>query len=263
MTTEHSSIRRDRVGWPRGDLRPASQEVDLNESLARQVSDNILSSALDGHVFSAHITALSYYLEDQSTSARRVALLTLDLANQYLFGEWRDRIRCKEYNHDMTLREFWNRNASWESSVVPGLLWSAVLGEWDQFTKVGSYLRDDVRLEESEELTAWYLILSGVARGRPWEEMEKFIETIRQGKSKRERLLLDALSALLGKSDAPFQAALNAHFDHYKRTEAKKDEITSKLAIDGSILVHLARHRGLEVTVPAKAMDHFIELEAI
>jgi len=53
--------------------------------------------------------------------------------------------------------------------------------------------------------------------------------------------------------------AATDYFTSYKRTEAKRDYVTSKLALDGSIVLHYLNQLGQKVSVPQAVRDHIIE----
>src|SRR5436305_953873 len=74
-----------------------------------------------------------------------------------------------------------------------------------------------------------------------------FAALIYRGRSKRHKLLSDILAAIaMGKSKEA-QAAIESYLVWYRKTEFPRPGLEEKLSIDGSTLVHLARHRGLAI----------------
>jgi hypothetical protein len=139
---------------------------------------------------------------------------------------------------------------------------AAPLGEWDWLAHICSFFRDDIRidLDQTKENRAWMLLLAGVLRGREWNDMQHFIDQIRQGLRKRERLLLDLLESILFKQQAEIDLAANSYFKYYKKSELPKHDLTLKLALDATVLVHYANHIGKQVTVSPEMEDHIVRL---
>jgi len=170
---------------------------------------------------------------------------------------------------------FHDRWSTWQSQLAYALLSSCCLRRWGKVDRFASYPRDDVKLDidQTAEDRAWWLLLCGTIRGRPLEQVQDWVWTIQNSRRKREKLLWGCLSCLramrLGEVPptfegedhaADFNACLHDYLRHYKKTEFKREEITCKVSMDATILVHLAERWGVEVKVPKAYADHIVRL---
>jgi len=220
--------------------------------------------------------ALACYLEelhDESVArAREVVTLTIDL----FFGAWRKGV--PDPKHGGLYPEYrWLKKVQWVCEYRDAILWSACLGDWDAARRLSQYPSDqtDSDISERKSEAPWYRLLASYLRGDatgsdlamddtpPGEPsgkpgtLERLIE---EGRSKRMKHLSAALGAIARKDAAAVQDRIEQCLAYYRKTEFTRGDWDDMVAIDGSILVHLAEHEGVPVSVPEKYADYIVRL---
>ncbi len=259
---ERTSPLYERVGWPREWISIELSNKGLRRWIEGPAKEGLLREHVGGVASYCSDLAFSHYLLDEIKEARQYAVQLLDATDEYFFGDWRDRAKPRDIEPGESNRDYWHRHAVWRDKFREPCMWASCLGAWDRCRRWAAYLRDDVTfdVEQSAEDRAWYLIVAGVLLDRPWADMKPFVETIESGRRKREKLLLDTMRPLTAGDNAAFNDALAKHLSHYKSTDAKKRNMYERLAIDGTFLINLARHRGLEPRIPDRVKDHIVDL---
>lgn len=265
----------ERVGWPAEKI-----DLDYHEASFLKFSEppsdpNVVEFVKTRTVDKAGFAAIEFYFMDEFQVARMWAERVVTVAEDYFFGAWRDQIPTGNMRDQPPDRTYYDRTASWQDEIREALHWSFCLRRWDAVERFASYPRDDIRLdiEQSAEDRAWWLLLCGTIRLRPWQEVQDWIATIENSRRKREQLLWACLSCLrsikLGEvpptmededHEADFNACLHDYLRHYKKTEFKREEITAKVSVEATILVHLAEHWGVKVEIQKRYVDHIVRL---
>ncbi len=251
---EQHGFSRDLVD-PGGDIRSVERWLGSEDRV------DIAIERRSCPVTTGHLVAVKYYLLDDHANARLWARKVVDFADEYFFGAWRDRVPSGTYQDKPPDRAFYDKRAGWLPELQAGLLWGSCLGEWDRVGRYAAYLRDDVirDAEQSVENRAWYLILAGGLRGRPWAEMTEFVETVRRGRRKQEQLLLDVLESIyVGDDSRKVDDASTFYFRHHKRTRAKSPSIPERLAIDYSIVSLLAKQIEKSPQLPENSEKYIV-----
>lgn len=76
-------------------------------------------------------------------------------------------------------------------------------------------------------------------------------EMIERGSRRRPKMLMAAANALLDGNAAEFGKSLAAYLKHYRQKELQTQRVDTGICLDGMVLWHLARHRGLgEIPLP-------------
>ncbi len=116
-------------------------------------------------------------------------------------------------------------------------------------------------IDQPKENRAWLLLVAGVVRGRDYSELQSFSDTVLNGKKARERLLLWTLDAIA--EEAPEQASdfLADYAKRYLKIELPKHDITTKIALDASFLVHWAAYCDVELNVPERIKPHIVTFD--
>jgi hypothetical protein len=136
------------------------------------------------------------------------------------------------------------------------------LRNWEAVQRYASYPQDNIRLnvDQTEANRAWLLLLCGAIINRPWDEIQKHFDITQKSPKKREKLLARIVHALLLEPDEQLQKACKEYFTYFKTSESKSEHFSRMLPIDGSVLYHLANHRGRPLILPATVQDAIIDL---
>jgi len=224
--------------------------------------DDVNRSKLQSRLFLSNLIAIQHYLSDDLEGTRDWAVRVMAFADDWFLGPWRDRAPSGNYHDQPPDRAWQDLNMPWQNEFQASLLWGSCLGEWERLGRLASSLRDDIMqdVEQTPENRAWLLIAAGIVRGRPWNEMKEMIDTVQDGRRKRERLLLDLLDAILHGDDSRLSETSTRYFQYFKKSESKEFSITAKVAIDGAFLLHFGRHQGRHVAIPSSVEDYIINL---
>lgn len=214
----------------------------------------------DGYVNNASWLMFDYYLLDEFALAREWAVTLLKVGDDFFFGEWREKVHP---NHNPNLpfdRTWWDVTELWVDRFDMVMLAAAALPDWPAFDKFARYLRDDVELniDQHPSHRAWWLYFCGRHNGRHVSELAAFRETVIQGSRKAEKLLLTWVDALFDGTLADLQTAMDDYFRHHARSEVKKLAF-QRVAIRGSMLLHLGLRINRVATAPAYAADFLVE----
>lgn len=256
--------RYERVGLTEEMFDPSSVIQSVSRSFEVAERQDIIDFLPSQRVLNSSFAAIGYYLQEDLGNTRVWAERTVAFAEEYFFGEWRDRALSGPRRDQPPDREWWAVHGVWQREFTEAVLWGSVLGCWDRLARIAGAIRDDVRLdiEQTEQHRAWLIVVAGHLRGRPWAELAPFIETVQTGRRRRERLLLAWLLANRAGDPAAIDRAAQAYTAYYLRAEAKVYDILCKLMIDGSFLYHDAARAGHRVNLPPEVLrDRVIILE--
>jgi hypothetical protein len=220
---------------------------------------SLISTYKSGLVFDSSRICLNYYLIDEKERIKHYVKPIFDYALDYFFGEWRKTTPVD----GKVGEEFVKRCELWVRYFRELILWASVLGEWDKAKEISRY-PDDLCMEagfESKEKKAWYILLAVYLREDSLDNAGKYVDLIENGKKKRERLLLKILRTIIAKDADGFTKEFNVYLKYYKSHEYTQSQIPEKLAIDGTIMLNLAKHKGLSVEFPRKYIDHYVYLD--
>jgi hypothetical protein len=200
-----------------------------------------------------------YFLDDLRRCFSSMSKI-LEYAEEYFFGSWRDYAPTGYQHNEPPSREYQNTRCLWSSEFHSSIVWCACLGDWKRAREISEYLRDDIKLDidQKPENRAWLLYLGGILTERPESEMDGLAVCIKDGKRKREKLLFALLQAILHGTDSELDAAAKQYLKYYKSSESKSQKLTDKVAMDGTFLMHFAKHKGREIEIPKNFEIHII-----
>jgi hypothetical protein len=217
-------------------------------------------------VISHSCSLLSVYsfLVDDLIMATEWAERSVQYADQYFWGDWRDLAPTGEFNDEPPNREYQNIHRAWDLIFQSSLLCASNTCKWNWLAKLGLFFRDDIQLniDQTNSNRAWYLLVAGVLRGRSWSQMDSFFQTTQNSPQKREKLLARLLHSIVEGTESDRVAATKEYFTHFKRSERKSQYINIMLPWDASFLVHYAKHVGKPLPVPLDMTDYIIDLGA-
>ena len=249
------------VGLTRDRLDPdhslSRLEVWLSEG---DILDHNTEMRKQQAVFMGMFVILENYFLDKLALCFEWMPKVVDYAHEYFFGDWREKVPSGNSQKEPPSREYQDIHCPWDTEIQSTLTWCACLNDWQRAQEIATYLRDDIKLDidQKPENRAWLLYLGGILTGRAESEMAELATCIENGKPKREKLLFALLQAILHGTDADRDKAAKQYFKYYKSSESKSQKLTSKVAMDGTFLVHFAKHRGREIPVPENVQVHII-----
>jgi hypothetical protein len=257
----HMTTAAERMGCPTSLVGPEyinSLLESIQISIESEDREDLAPYRRSDLVTTGYLLVIEYYLVGDRTNAVKWAYNVLDFADEYFFGNWRDRIHSGNYHNDPPDRAWWDKYASWQPQFEACLLSVSCLTEWERLQKFASYFREDVdiNIEQSPENRAWLLTVARALLGKSLDG--ELANVIKSGKRKREKLLLDFLEAVLSGDERQLNASAAAYFKYYLKSEAPKLDITKKVAIDATFLVHFAAHRGRKIEIPQSVQDHIV-----
>lgn len=249
-----------RIGCPRSLLNPDEMTDELIANIEKEFPEQQAPFWKARFVYCAHLIAIQYYLVDNMINAKIWGGKALELLDDYFFGEWRDTIASGNYRDAPPDRAWWDVHASWQSKFETAMLWASAMGQWERLKCFASYptmniIRD---AEQSHENRAWLLTVGVTLYGNGLQGCSDLGATIVEGRRKRERLLFNFLTSITDSSGSKVQEAADEYFTYYKLAESRKTDLTKKISVDGSFLVHYARHRGHQITLLDNVRDHIV-----
>ena len=250
-----------KVGLTRDRLDPEYTETKIAEwsAKAAQIGDNtdMRKELLVTH---GNCLVLEYFFLDQMEEAANAMDRVLDYAEDYFFGDWRDRVPSGNHKDQPPSWRYQAIHSLWCMELTTSLVWCACRGDWQRAKKFATYPCDEIQLDpdQSPENRAWLLYLCGVLTGRTEGETAVYVASIEGGKRKREKLLLAFLQAILGSDDSGLKEAVAQYLKYYKGSESKSQDLTKKVALDGTFLVHYASYCGQAIKVPENVSCHLI-----
>lgn len=256
-------LRAHRVGWPLelSDIEASYRSIEMNAQPCRVPRDVRDQRHHDLDI--KFLLALKYLLLEQFSEVREAAREVVLSAEEYFFGEWREILPTGNAGDEPPNPEYFHRYAAWAHELYTGsVLWAMCLEDWECVKRLSDYVTRvcELNIDQSKENRAWLLILAAVLRGESIDGFQEEREQIVSGRSKREKLLLNLLEAILNPDSADLGCATKEYFKYYRQVENKRHSITSKVAIDGSILVHFAERVERPLPIPATMEDYVVRL---
>lgn len=203
-------------------------------------------------VSESYLIACWSYLLGEINIFTKYAPLVIKYTHEYLFGNWKETTPNdeKETGHEAWLRY------CWFDKYREGVVWGSVMNQWEEIQEISKYPHvSSVRPRDYE--TAYYYVLACYIRGEKSSFYAKQHEQVETGKRKREKLLLAVLDTIICGDEKTFAKEFNKYLTYFKKYEYPKDT-TEVLALDGTFLVNLAKHKGMQVQFPEKYIDHYI-----
>jgi hypothetical protein len=220
---------------------------------------------------------LAYYLLDQRREAGEHAAALVAEVEDYLMGGWRASYEEPRWVDDSGHPEGGyqrpyvpgvagcRREFLWMEAFRDGLLWALALGDGAAAARLAGYAGEDLRGEEFDfgpADKAWRLVATSLVLGGPAAERAGWEGVVEGSRAKKPRLLLAALRAA-ATGDAPgVGKALAECVRHHLRTEFPEAGLDHKLALDASLVLHVAMQAGLPIDLDPKHRDHFVDISA-
>jgi hypothetical protein len=202
-------------------------------------------------------------LEDVGVEVQMMhAAQCIELTFQHFFGNWRN-VELKWQGRKVTpetARKKLPWMQIWKAAAVCGLSTEGVA----LFSKVVDYVEDDLGFDEAtrdfdKADNKYEVLVSRFIRGKALTDSPRLVKLIREGKGRRPRMLLDVLEAVeAGDSDA-MGKRLAAYLAYFRKTEFRTNRLDCTLSMEGSVLWHLARRKGMKLPKMKQAdMDHIV-----
>lgn len=183
------------------------------------------------------------------TDWRRYAIEAGVLAEHYFYGDWRESYRRFSYETPMT-REEARRKLPWIDAYRAGLLLALLVDDERGIDRVTSWPGGDLPADEGTfDLPAAYaqyhIHLARALRTGTASSGASFADLRRPGG--RVRPLAEAVDAALTGNAEAFGRALKEHLTGYRKSVFRLNRPDAIISIEGSILWHIARRRGLQL----------------
>jgi hypothetical protein len=222
-----------------------------------------------GWVFAVQLTAsntfgmgaLGYTIEhpvlrDWREAGRQLVAAVL----YYFFGPWREKVRWHEHSFTSMSTKVLNREQTraklqWISFYRDALPAALSLGDWEAADRLlewpGPDLKDDVDPFNSIEDNAYQIWLAMRLRGDSGSEVDARRDWITRRSRPRQKLLALAADALFAGEPKTLAKTLTDYLEYYRKREIdlQRDPgwrlVRQGISLDGTVLWHLARRRGL------------------
>lgn len=221
---------------------------------------------LSGRIQDRAEVAVMYYLQEDLHASARHAHGVCTASLEYLFGSWRREV-VPSTKWEGTALSFWRTQMPWLYEFRLGLVWSSCLGDWKTVKKLSDYPDDDcvnVGSDFAASDRSWYILLAKRIRGEQASGLLSYEEVISAGTKKKPKLLLDAGRALWKDDASGFNTAIDSYLKYFKISEFADSEggLAATIALDATLLVHLAERRRLNVSLKAEYEDYIVRIPA-
>ena len=182
------------------------------------------------------------------------------VAADYFFGEWRGGYRSFADDPPLT-RESARRELPWMDPYREALLLTLLIDDDRGIERVTSWPGDDLRHDEGTldlpaMFTTYHIHLARLLRNAPAAELAASSAKLRDQPGNRIAALLAAVEAAFTGDAAAFAKALKQHLTSYRKHTFRVGRMDAAISIEGSILWHVARRRGLALPeLPEKLSD--------
>ena len=203
--------------------------------------------------------AVELLLDGQDFKCKEVAGVVVRRVLDYFYGEWRLKQATPDGKKGI---EEWKPFCLWYEQVMESLPFASALSDWNAVMRIAQYPPEN-KLPEAVKATgevAWGWALIKYLRGEQRKEIESFLGKAESTKAKRPKLLCPVLRALIDGDAIQFEKALSAYLAYYRKQEFKR-LVSKVVSFDGTILYHLGRKNGFEVSLPENVADHVIRFE--
>lgn len=219
----------------------------------------LVSSNKEGVASYANYVATCYYLLGKRPEAARFGRDTVSAVLEYYFGDWRENVKTDLGTKDSS---WWHVKSAWMFSFQEGLCWASVLGDWASASKIVKYPTEECVVDPTtkKEDKSAYLAVAYFLRGEPSREIHNCLDQIRCGKKEKPKLIANIIESLQANDGAHFQKALEAYLDYFRRREFKRKDLSKLLCYDGTTLLNIGRHQGLDCKIPPVVEDYIIRL---
>lgn len=196
-------------------------------------------------------------LNDYYEVARRLISTTV----YYFFAAWRDQFKYLLEDYD---RQSARSELPWIDGYRKGLSVALSLSDWESADKLVQWPGPDLPVDEGSydrttQDNAYHIWLASRLRGEPesaYSEQRAIVETSTR---RRPKMLMTTADAMFANDSEGFAAALEKYLRHYRKNEFVVTGATDfGFCIEGAILWHSARRRGLELKQLPDDIDIFI-----
>ena len=222
-------------------------------------SDMIPTKRSEIALNASHV-ATAYYLLGDLKSSARFARDMISATLELYFGNW-----TREVVTDLGTRDqhWWRLHWTWMHPFSQGLCWASALGAWSSVKKFAAHPLNECDVDPSftKEDKAAYLALSCFLRKERPQHYAGHFEEIAKRKKEKPKLLAEVIRALQSKRSAAYQTSLEHYLHYFKKREFKRNALDKLLSFDGTTLINIGAHRGLNFKCPPEFEDHIIRLK--
>jgi hypothetical protein len=229
-------------------------------------------TAVDSWVFNNHLIAthvfamgaLGYTIDHPVLHDwREAGRQAVPAALYYLFGPWREKFL---WRRELIDRQQARARLPWISCYRDGLEMALALGDWPSADRLlewpGPDLMEDEGFDDrTAEDNAYQIWLAMRVRGETGSEVDARRDLIARRSRQRPKLLALAADALLAAEHDQFANTLSEFLKYYRKREIDLRPkpngrlVRDGISLDGTVLWHLARRRGMrEISLSAEDM---------
>lgn len=189
-----------------------------------------------------------------------------DIVLDFFFGDWMEG----EYANYFDPNSFDPEDEmDWLAGFWSGLLFSYLKNDESTCLKLSERIRDDFLHDETtremlKEDTYFYILLAYFLSERRSEREAELEAAIEKARGKRAKMLLGCLKSLRAQDAEKFGEQFGLYLKRFLTVEMKGRYNSDYISIEGSILWHAARTRGLALpTLPEKQQALIITRETL
>jgi hypothetical protein len=178
--------------------------------------------------------------------AREICPLTIE----YLFGSWRDGFLY--FDERLSASE---ARAQWEwiDEYHTALMWALILGDEASLKRITAWVGPDLPnhgggFDLHPEDLAFHIILGQHLHGSVPLSANPLRDRITTGRRTRPKYALAAADAIFAGASADSRIAFHRYLKRYYEKDFEVPNISLSVCTDGTILWHLARRHGIDVT---------------
>ena len=182
------------------------------------------------------------------------------VAEGYFFGDWRVGYRRFATDPPLT-REKARDELPWMDPYREGLLLALFADDEAGIERVTSWPGDDLPHDEGTldlpaVYTTYHVHLARLLRNAPAGELSASATKLHDKANNRAAALVAAMEAAFAGDVAALTHALRQHLTSYRKRSFRVNRMDAAISIEGSILWHVARRRGLKLPdLPEKLAD--------
>jgi hypothetical protein len=203
--------------------------------------------------------ALASYFAGDSNAAKIYGGQCLEDCEEFFFGEWRNTYTTE---NKQATPAWWKREFIWMQVFEAALLWGAVLGDWAFLKKVGAFPESDSCISDGYDAQDrdLYVAVGGFVCGLCSSELNTLLHQASSGAKKSCKLLVSVIRACEARQTNMIQKALSEFFKNYEQNEFPKKQMTKKISIEGTFIVHWIEREKLGIGSIGDFADFVVRL---
>ncbi len=177
----------------------------------------------------------------------------LELCLEYLDGDYRKRL---PKGSRMAIG---HENLAWFQIYRIGVFFALLVEDEASLIKLSAWLSPGTPYDESSYLlkledNIYYKYLAKILVGS--QDFATEVSTIKMGKRKRAKMLLECVEMILSGQVAPLISELNSYLKYFFKNSFAENGVYSYYSIEASVLAGLARRSGVDMDLDSLSPKH-------